>query len=65
MASSGQPLLKELGKRLGLEQAKLEVLEANYNTWQKSLGPFRDELKRSEAVSEEDLVIRINVRDYD
>lgn len=57
--------MNELGKRLGLDSAKLEVLEANYKAWQKSLGPFRDELKRSEAVSEEDLVIRINVRDYD
>jgi hypothetical protein len=54
-----------MADRLGLSGEKRAEFARRYAKWEESLGPVEEAFKRSEAVTQEDLAIRINVRASD
>jgi hypothetical protein len=63
--SNDQPMLEALAKGLGLDATATADLKRNLERWEGSLSALEDELARSELVTEADLAVRINVRDYE
>ena len=63
MASNSE--WEHFANELGFEGADREAFAENIKEWADDFKSFDDEVRRSEGVTEEDLAIRINVRDYD
>lgn len=58
-------LVARLAQELHLDEAQVSALMKNYAAWEEPLRGLEEAIRRSEAVTEDDLAIRINVRAYD
>jgi hypothetical protein len=63
--SPKESLTDKLARVLAFNAEQLAEFNKRQSEWGESLQGFEQELKRSESVSEDDLAIRINVRDFD
>jgi hypothetical protein len=65
MPESTDQSLKALAKELGLSKKKISEFKKSVRAGERKIRPLVQKSRRAEIVTEEDLSVRINVRDYD
>ena len=63
MAEEKQAVTEILMEQLEIELHRKAAFERNWRAWDEALRPSEEGIRRSEILTEDDLAIRINVRD--
>lgn len=65
MSERSSEAYDELAKVLGFDDKQRSHFDERVKEWQAAFKPFADGVRSADQVSEEDLAVRINVRDYE